>query len=159
MIEETLAAGPLALDLRWDGQCIVSIRLRWREEGEEPRPATDIGRKAQAALERYVAGGEAVWPELPVNMEALPPFHRRVLEELRLVPPGETVSYGELAARCGSPGAARAVGRAMAENPWPLLYPCHRVLAAGGKIGGFGPGVEMKRWLLEREGSAAPGPT
>jgi methylated-DNA-[protein]-cysteine S-methyltransferase len=151
VIEETLAAGPLALALRWKDGWLESIRLRWRGEGEEPCPVTDIGRKVQETLERYVDGREAHWPELPVAMASLPPFFRRVLTELRNIPPGGTVSYGELAARCGSPGAARAVGQAMAKNPWPLIYPCHRVLAAGGHIGGFGPGVEMKRWLLGLE--------
>lgn len=154
--DEILAAGPLALEVRWDGPWLDSLHLRWRGEGEEPVVTTDMGRAVQAALARYVEGQQADWPELPVRLDKLPPFHGRVLEELRRVLPGETVSYGELAARCGNPKAARAVGQAMNKNPWPLVFPCHRVLAAGGRIGGFGPGEEMKRWLLKVEDAASP---
>lgn len=80
-------------------------------------------------------------------------FRRRVLETLyRDVPYGETVSYGELAVMAGRPGAARAVGSTMATNPVPVVVPCHRVLAAGGRIGGYGGGLGMKRALLALEG-------
>jgi methylated-DNA-[protein]-cysteine S-methyltransferase len=78
-------------------------------------------------------------------------FRRRVLGELAKVRFGQTLSYGELARRAGSPGAARAVGGVMAENPIPLVVPCHRVLAAGGKIGGFTGGHGLKRALLALE--------
>ncbi len=64
--------------------------------------------------------------------------------------------YGWLAARAGAPRSARAVGRVMAGNRFPLLYPCHRVIGADGKLVGFGPGLPMKTYLLEREGVAAP---
>lgn len=148
--DEVLVAQPLALALFWDGERLAGMRLRWAVEGEAARAATAKGRELQAALERYVAGGRVTWPELSIDMGGLPPFFRAVLTELTRVPAGETLSYGELAARCGRPGAARAVGQAMAKNPWPLVIPCHRVLASGG-IGGFGPGVEMKRWLLRLE--------
>jgi methylated-DNA-[protein]-cysteine S-methyltransferase len=83
-------------------------------------------------------------------------FGRTVLETLaERVPWGETVSYGELAELAGRPRAARAVGRIMSANPVPFVVPCHRVIAAGGRIGGYGGGrdaVALKRWLLEREG-------
>lgn len=79
-------------------------------------------------------------------------FRRRVLDALRTVPFGRTLSYGELARRAGKPGAARAVGTAMAKNPIPLVIPCHRVLAAGGRIGGFSAGLALKRALLSLEG-------
>lgn len=86
----------------------------------------------------------------------LSPFARTVLETLvERVPWGETVSYGELAELAGRPRAARAVGTIMAGNLVPFVIPCHRVVAAGGRIGGYGGGrnaVELKRWLLEREG-------
>jgi methylated-DNA-[protein]-cysteine S-methyltransferase len=78
-------------------------------------------------------------------------FRRRVLGELAKVRFGHTLSYGELARRAASPGAARAVGGVMAENPIPLVIPCHRVLAAGGKIGGFTGGLGLKRALLALE--------
>ena len=79
-------------------------------------------------------------------------FQRRVLEVLeREVGFGETITYGELAALAGKPTAARAVGTAMNRNPLPIFVPCHRVLASTG-IGGFGPGVSIKRRLLAHEG-------
>lgn len=78
-------------------------------------------------------------------------FRRIVWKALREVRAGETVSYGELAARVGAPGAARAVGTANATNPICLVIPCHRVVRAGGALGGYGFGVDRKRWLLQHE--------
>jgi methylated-DNA-[protein]-cysteine S-methyltransferase len=78
-------------------------------------------------------------------------FARRVRQGLLGIPYGRTVSYGELAVSIGSPGAARAVGTACARNPLPLIVPCHRVLGAGGRIGGYSAGTELKRWLLDFE--------
>jgi len=76
-----------------------------------------------------------------------------VLMTLYKVPTGQTLTYGELAGRCERPKAARAIGRVMASNPWPLIVPCHRVLGASGKLTGFGPGLDMKAYLLEKEGA------
>jgi O-6-methylguanine DNA methyltransferase len=92
--------------------------------------------------------------DIPLDLRALPPFSRRVYRALRKVPPGRVVTYGQLAKLAGSPGAARAVGTAMATNPVPLLVPCHRVLPAGGGLGGFSSpgGPNLKAWLLHREG-------
>ena len=70
-------------------------------------------------------------------MRSIPPFHQRVYDAARNIPAGETLSYGQLAARLGSPGAARAVGQALGKNPFAIIVPCHRVLAANGKVGGF----------------------
>ena len=78
-------------------------------------------------------------------------FRQRVWKELREIRAGTTVSYGELAARVGAPGAARAVGTANATNPICLVIPCHRVVRAGGALGGYGFGIERKRWLLAHE--------
>ncbi|MBL7009539.1 MAG: MGMT family protein [Planctomycetes bacterium] len=78
------------------------------------------------------------------------PFFRKVYQEVHRIPAGRTLTYGEVAARCGSPGASRAVGNAMARNPMPLVVPCHRVLASTG-MGGFGGGLEMKAELLAGE--------
>ncbi|MFH5803278.1 methylated-DNA--[protein]-cysteine S-methyltransferase [Alienimonas sp. DA493] len=108
------------------------------------------------ALARFAAGE-------PVDLEAFPVptpptrFARRVVAELRRVPRGETVSYAELAARAGSPNAARAVGGVMRTNRTPLLVPCHRVVGAGGRLGGFSAptGIELKKRLLALE--AVPG--
>jgi methylated-DNA-[protein]-cysteine S-methyltransferase len=88
-----------------------------------------------------------------LDMEDLTPFHRRVYEVARAIPPGKTLAYGEIAARIGVPGAARAVGQALGRNPFPIVVPCHRVLAAGGKVGGFSAhgGTATKRRMLAIE--------
>ena len=108
------------------------------------------------ALARFAAGEPVDLAGFPVSD---PPtrFARRVAAELRRVPRGETVSYAELADRAGSPRAARAVGGVMAGNRVPLLVPCHRVVGAGGRLGGFSAptGVELKKRLLALE--APPG--
>ena len=71
--------------------------------------------------------------------------------------PGTTTTYGEIARDLGMPGASRAVGQAVGANPLPILIPCHRVLAAGGKLGGYSSGLRRKRWLLAHEGLAWSG--
>lgn len=105
----------------------------------------------------HVAGDLSDLRDIPVDLGDLPPFQRRALSALRDVPPGETVTYGGLAERVGSPGAARAVGGAVKANPAPIVVPCHRVVAAEG-LGGYsgGRGPPTKRRLLEIEG-ATPG--
>jgi methylated-DNA-[protein]-cysteine S-methyltransferase len=98
--------------------------------------------------------------DLTLDLDGIDGFRRTVLETLaREVPWGETVSYGELAGLAGRPRAARAVGSAMRNNPIPFVIPCHRVIAAGNKIGGYGGGrnaVALKRGLLAREGVSIP---
>lgn len=91
--------------------------------------------------------------DLPLKMDHLPPFTAKVLRILAQVPYGATLTYGELAALAGAPQAARAVGRAMATNPFPVVIPCHRVLGAGGKMTGYsgGEGIATKEWLLRFE--------
>lgn len=80
------------------------------------------------------------------------PFQRKVLKRLALLPFGRVISYGELAARAGSPRGARAVGAAMAANPMPVVIPCHRVIESRGKLGGYSGGVSIKKKLLTHEG-------
>src|SRR4051812_5363967 len=105
------------------------------------------------ALSEYFEG-DAHELDLPVDLRLMAaPFRRRVLEALRAVPRGATVSYGELAARAGNPKAARAVGTACARNPIPIVVPCHRVLPGTGRLGNYGGGPERKRVLLELEGA------
>ncbi|MER3400213.1 MAG: cysteine methyltransferase [Thermoflexus sp.] len=79
-------------------------------------------------------------------------FQRRVWVETAQIPYGQTRTYAELARRLGRPGATRAVGQALGANPLPLLIPCHRVIAADGRLGGYTGGVHVKRWLLALEG-------
>jgi methylated-DNA-[protein]-cysteine S-methyltransferase len=112
----------------------------------------------RAALDRIVAlfdGEPCDLSVLPLDMDGVPPFHRRVYEITRRIPPGATSSYGEIAARLGAPRAARAVGQALGQNPFPIVVPCHRVLAAGGKTGGFSAhgGVATKLRMLAIEGA------
>jgi methylated-DNA-[protein]-cysteine S-methyltransferase len=94
-----------------------------------------------------------------VDLTGVPPFEQRVYALLREVGPGATITYGELAERAGSPGAARAVGAAMGRNPVPVIIPCHRVLAGGGRSGGFSApgGVSTKFRLLEIERASRTG--
>jgi methylated-DNA-[protein]-cysteine S-methyltransferase len=101
-------------------------------------------------IERYFRGEPVSWQGNPIPDYG--DFYSKVWKELVKVPFGKTISYGELAARAGSPRAARAVGSAMANNPIPILVPCHRVITSDGKLGGFGGGLDMKRWLLRHEG-------
>ncbi len=93
----------------------------------------------------------------PLDLEVAPEtgsaFDRAVWTTLCEVPAGRTVTYGELARRAGYPGAARAVGGAMARNPIPIIIPCHRVIGTGGSLQGYGMGLWRKRWLLDHEGA------
>jgi len=110
------------------------------------------------ALERYAQGQRVDFRQFDVELGQTTPYRKRVLEAARGIPYGSTLSYGELAARSGKPRAARAVGSAMASNQIALLIPCHRVVAAGGAIGGFScrTGVELKRRLLDMEAQGVP---
>jgi methylated-DNA-[protein]-cysteine S-methyltransferase len=93
---------------------------------------------------------------LPIDWSRVDGFRERVLSTLYDgVPFGSLISYGDLSARAGDPTAARAVGEAMAANPYPIVVPCHRVVANDG-LGGFGGGLDMKRWLLAHEGVLPP---
>lgn len=107
-------------------------------------------------LRRYF-DGEPVEFDEPVDLSACGAFARSVLEELRSVGRGQVVSYEQLARLAGRPGAARAVGQAMAHNPVPVIVPCHRVVRSDGTLGGFGGGLALKRRMLELEGVAFDG--
>jgi methylated-DNA-[protein]-cysteine S-methyltransferase len=108
-------------------------------------------------LVRYYGGESVDLSGVPLDLPRASAFTARVREVVRAIPRGETLSYGQVAARAGSPRAARAVGQVMATNPVPPLVPCHRVLASGGALGGYGGGLPLKRRLLECEGySCAP---
>lgn len=107
-------------------------------------------------LRRYARGEPVAFADA-LDFEGVSPFLRAVWEATREIPRGQTCSYGELAARAGRPDAARAVGQAMARNPWPIIVPCHRVVASDGGLGGYGGGLDMKERLLRLERSASGG--
>jgi methylated-DNA-[protein]-cysteine S-methyltransferase len=127
---------------------------------EDPAAFAAVG----AALDAALAGapvpgaipgetlGEGPAP-VPVAFRGGTPFQRRVWQELRAIPRGETRTYGELAASLAMPGAARAVGAAVARNPISIVVPCHRVVGADGSLTGYAGGVERKRALLAIEGA------
>ena len=110
-----------------------------------------------AAIERitsHLGGTPAALDELALDLDGVPEFHREVYAAARRIPSGQTVSYGALARSLGKPGAARAIGQAMGRNPFPVVVPCHRILAANHAPGGFSAhgGVETKARLLAAEG-------
>jgi len=108
---------------------------------------------ARAALDDYFAGRAPPLPALDLRGS---PFQLAVWRELVAIPWGETRTYGEIAARLGRAGSARAVGGANHDNPVAILVPCHRVVQASGRLGGYGGGLDVKRWLLAHETAHAP---
>lgn len=109
---------------------------------------------AIVALQRYFVGRTVDFNGILVDLERCSAFHQRIYVALREIGWGRTTTYGALAAEVGAPDAARAIGQAMGRNPVPIIIPCHRVLASGGRIGGFSApgGATTKERLLELEG-------
>lgn len=108
----------------------------------------DLTRRVQS----YFEGRMDDFADVTLDMDGISIFHRRVMQEVRKIPPGEVMSYSEVARLAGSPRAARSAGSAMARNRLPIFVPCHRVVAAG-SIGGFGSDVDLKKRLLAHEGN------
>jgi methylated-DNA-[protein]-cysteine S-methyltransferase len=138
---------------RHDGATRERLRRRFPDAGEAA-PPSDI----QQAIDSIVAllRGEARdLSFIALDMEGIPPFRQSIYAVLRGIPAGATLSYGEIAAQLGDSSAARDVGEAMGKNPFPIIVPCHRVVAAGGKAGGFSAagGVATKLRLLNIEGA------
>jgi methylated-DNA-[protein]-cysteine S-methyltransferase len=134
------------------------VKRRWRDAVE----ADSVPAGVQRALDRVQAllSGDAVdLADIPLDLEAAPEFNRRVYEVARTIPPGRTMTYGEIARRLGVPHESREVGQALGKNPVAIIVPCHRVLGADGKMGGFSAngGVSTKRRMLEIEGAAEVG--
>ncbi|RZS32510.1 methylated-DNA-[protein]-cysteine S-methyltransferase [Herbihabitans rhizosphaerae] len=123
-------------------------------EAEPPSSVTD----AITAMVALLSGEAADLDGVALDMDGVPEFHRRVYEVTRAIPPGDTMTYGEIATQLGDPGSARAVGQALGANPFPIVIPCHRVLAAGGKAGGFSAngGTATKMRMLTIEGALPP---
>lgn len=115
-------------------------------------PTFEDSSTPRAQLEEYLAGQRSTF-EVDIDWALCTPFQRQVLEQQQAIPFGETRTYSQLAAQIGKPLAARAVGRAGATNPIPLIIPCHRVIGADGSLRGYGApgGIQTKAWLLALE--------
>ncbi len=112
-------------------------------------PDTSFEQQVALEITEYFDGRRRTFG-FPIDLHGSP-FETEVWTALQNIPYGSTVTYGELAAGLGRPGAARAVGSANGRNPIPIVVPCHRVIAAGGKLGGYGGGLTLKRQLLDLE--------
>src|SRR6266481_8237772 len=151
--------------IAWGARGIIGVQLpeaseagtrarlvrRYPHAREAPPPA-DVRRVIDSIIS--LLGGQASdLSAAALDMDSVPEFDRRVYEVARGIAPGATLSYGEIAARLGERGLARDVGQALGRNPFPIIVPCHRVLAAGGKAGGFSAngGVTTKLRLLTIE--------
>lgn len=135
------------------GDRVEGVRLA----KEAPRDTAGSEHPYLARILEHVRTGKDDLRDIPLQLE-VGPFEREVLEFLRTIPPGRTITYGEIAAKLGRPGASRAVGTACARNPAVIVIPCHRVLPKGGGVGNYSSegGPETKRKLLEREGAPLP---
>ncbi len=135
--------------------------LRKHPGAAEREPPHDVQR-AMDRIARLMEGAKDDLTDIPLDWSGVPAFDRSVLEICRAIPPGETLSYGDIARRLGDLALARGVGQALGRNPFPIIVPCHRVLGSDGKVGGFSAngGVETKLKMLtiERARTGA-GPT
>ncbi len=147
--------GILGVQLPEFDEARTRSRMRRRFPGaSEIAPPSDVARVVDDIV--ALLAGEAIdFSAVLLDMERVPPFHRRVYEAARTIRSGATLTYGDIAKRLGVPAEAREVGEALGRNPFPIIVPCHRVLAAGGKLGGFSApgGTRTKRRLLVIEGA------
>lgn len=157
--------------IAWGGSGIVSV---WLPEESEPATRARIRRQHPRASEipapvtvgsaiddivSLLAGQPRDLSSIVLDMDGVPPFHRKVYDVARTIAPGRTLTYGQVASMIGMPGSARAVGRAMGRNPFPIVVPCHRVVAAAGRTGGFSAngGAATKLRLLAIENTSPTG--
>ena len=136
--------GPLAVTVADDG-AVTRIDFGAGERADDPRFDA-----VKSQLAEYFAGERTIF-DLPLRPDRGTAFERAVWAELLRIPYGETASYGEIAARIGHPGKARAVGRANGRNPIAIVCPCHRVIGSDGSLTGYGGGLDKKRTLLDLE--------
>ena len=132
-----------------------SFLRRFPDASEADVPAVHAA--TVAGIQALMRGEKADLTDAPLDLSRTPEFHAKVYEIARAIPPGETLTYGDIAVKLGDKLLARDVGAALGKNPWPIVVPCHRVTAAGGKPGGFSArgGVNTKLKLLGIEGAAA----
>lgn len=144
--------GLVAVSL-WDDEANFRTRVAQLSGGEVIRDEMKTG-DAAAQIIAYLNGSRHAF-DLPIDWSVLSPAQAEILRLVHAIPYGEKRTYGDIARELGKPGAARAVGRANATNPMPLVIPCHRVLGSDGKLHGFSApgGLETKAWLLRLEGS------
>jgi methylated-DNA-[protein]-cysteine S-methyltransferase len=156
-ILETILHTPLGeIIIEWKGEDIAGIHFGECRQGEgktivEGEPSWRDGKKVIAALCDYFDGKRVDFSDIPLNLNGATPFLRSAWEATREIPYGETWTYGELTARVGKPGAARAAGMAMSKNRFPVVIPCHRVVGHDGSLVGFGGKIEWKEALLGLE--------
>jgi O-6-methylguanine DNA methyltransferase len=148
------ARGVLCMQLPEASEAETRDRVLQRFLGaREAAPPPEVA-AARDAIAGLLGGRQSDLSSILLDMDRVPPFHRRVYEAARAIPFGAATTYGALAKRAGAAGAARAVGQALARNPFAIIVPCHRVVAAGGKTGGFSAngGASTKLRLLAIEG-------
>jgi methylated-DNA-[protein]-cysteine S-methyltransferase len=156
VVEESPLGGLVLLS---DGRHLTGLHLPGPDGRPEVDPTwTDGGKDrvlsaAVRQLREYFAGRRTAF-DLPLALAGTP-FQQQVWAELQRIPYGETISYRDLAERVGNPRGSRAVGGANGANPVAVVVPCHRVIAAGGGLGGYGGGLDRKRWLLAHERTTA----
>lgn len=146
--------GLTRLQLPESSRAATERRLRGRSASGTPvKPPLQI-RRAIADIQSYVAGERVDFSTIALDLTGISTFYRGIYEAARRVGWGQTTTYGELAREAGSPGAARAVGQALGRNPVAIVIPCHRIVASGGKVGGFSAfgGAIAKERLLALEG-------
>jgi methylated-DNA-[protein]-cysteine S-methyltransferase len=150
--------GLLAVQLPEADPAATRARLLKRLPEAVDFDPTAEAREAIDAMVGLLDGQPRELSFIRLHIEDAPAFVRRVYQVARAIPPGSTLTYGEVAARAGDPGAAQAVGQIMGRNPWPIVVPCHRVVAAGGRLGGFSAhgGGRTKLRLLEIERAFGP---
>jgi methylated-DNA-[protein]-cysteine S-methyltransferase len=155
------AEGIVGLALPEHDDRSLRARMQRRRPGLKEDAAPSEVRDAIAGIQRLLAGEKRDLSAVVLDMTDIPEFDRRVYEEARSISPGNTVTYGDIANRLGDAALARAVGQSLGRNPIPIIVPCHRVLAAQGRLGGFSApgGTSTKRRLLEIEGARDLHPT
>jgi O-6-methylguanine DNA methyltransferase len=156
----------------WSERGVASLQLpEGKEQATRARlalrfPGATVGapppavRDALTQIDALLHGKTSDLARIELDMSSVPPFHQRVYAAARAITPGQTRSYGELAKELGAPGSARAVGQALGKNPFAIIVPCHRVLAANGRMGGFSAngGITTKLRLLGMEAPVAATP-
>lgn len=124
------------------------LKMRYRDVDLTPRPDPN---GYSTRVRGYLEGDLRALDPIPVDAGGTE-FQKRVWSALRTIAPGQTRSYGEIAAQIGQPAAARAVGMANSRNPVAIVVPCHRVIGSNNKLAGYAGGIDRKRWLLAHEG-------